>query len=984
MPNLDAMLEHLNAEQRQAVLHDRGPLLVVAGAGTGKTRVITARIAWLLQKYPDLSGENILGLTFTDKAASEMKSRVIAAVGERGASVELGTFHSFCYKLLRDVNPGLKVLDPVDHWILLRRHLPELQLVLYKRLAEPGQFLGDFVKFFSRCQDELVSPDDYDAYVKRLEAEYAAERDSLDADARAEREAELARQQELARAYRVSEALLRENNYITYGGQLLGAVRLLQTNAALREKLRQKFRYILVDEFQDTNIAQIELLDLLSGPERNIVAVGDDDQAIYRFRGASFGSFQLFRQKFLSDAETGSGKRLDLPLLENYRSTRRILRVSGAVIQCNLDRYIPNKQLRTANPEGEKIQVAEFASAEEEAQWVAEEMERLHERGLRWREFAVLYRIHAHRELLVKELTRRGIPFVIRNRSILNNPLVRDVLAYLRLIATPSDNVACARVLAAPAWGFEASDLVRLGQRAESSHRPLWFLLDEAQGELPFSAPGRRTRELLDFIGRMRHRARTVSAAELFDELVAELGLILPPDDANRPAMERLGEFIREWEHKPLTQTGTLDELVRYLDDFEAADGQIQLPEPDIEDAVRLMTVHAAKGLEFDHVFVIRLVMNSFPVRERRPVLEFPAALMKEELPQGNFHIQEERRLFYVALTRARRRLTLTTVIHRRSRESEFLKDFLSVPSLKQADVVQLKPRVTTDAAPRPPAMPDQLFGAGDPNARAYSRIGRWAAEFHPPTPNPLRLSDRGVETYQSCPQKYLFSQVWGLEGMPRAAQVFGRVMHTTISRFLKEWQQGRPAQWEDLEATYHAMWRDRGFEDDYQREEYKKEGLEQLRQFYADFCAAPPQLLFQERTFELPLENDLIITGRIDQINRLTDSAHEILDYKTGKPKAERDARLSLQMNIYAHAAREVLELSPARLTFYNLMSATPASAECDPKQLQKTLDTVREVSAEIRAGNFAPESGYHCRFCDFRLICPAHEQDGAPPGET
>src|SRR5258708_6414113 len=296
-PLPDAGLQ-INDEQRRASTHAEGPLLVIAGAGTGKTRVITERIRHLLQSDPSLSGENILGLTFTDKAAGEMKARVGKTVGERAKDVTLKTFHAFCESILKETDPQSRMLDKVDHWILLRRNLSRLHLDRYRRLAEPGQFLNDFVEFFSRCQDELVSCEDYQRYVDELTAQLQAERNQLDADTLAEREETVAREQEISRAYRASEELLREKKCSSFGTLITGAVTLLESDAALRATLQNRFHYILVDEFQDTNIAQLRLLQLLVNDSKNIFAVGDNDQAIYRFRGASFGSFKLFLERF--------------------------------------------------------------------------------------------------------------------------------------------------------------------------------------------------------------------------------------------------------------------------------------------------------------------------------------------------------------------------------------------------------------------------------------------------------------------------------------------------------------------------------------------------------------------------------------------------------------------------------------------------------------------------------------------------------------
>src|ERR1700720_1663650 len=269
-PLADAGLK-LNDAQRRAIMHVEGPLLVIAGAGTGKTRVITERIRHLLQSDPSLSGESILGLTFTDKAAGEMKARVVRTVGDRAKDVTLKTFHAFCESILKDTDPQSRMLDKVDHWILLRRNLSRLQLDRYRRLAEPGQFLNDFVEFFSRCQDELVSCEDYRRYAEGLAAQLESDRAALDEDTFKERGEEVALQQEIARAYRASEDLLREKKRVSFGSLITGAVELLETNDEVRRAQQEKYRYILVDEFQDTNIAQLRLLELLAGDRKNIV-----------------------------------------------------------------------------------------------------------------------------------------------------------------------------------------------------------------------------------------------------------------------------------------------------------------------------------------------------------------------------------------------------------------------------------------------------------------------------------------------------------------------------------------------------------------------------------------------------------------------------------------------------------------------------------------------------------------------------------------
>jgi DNA helicase-2/ATP-dependent DNA helicase PcrA len=978
----------LNEQQRAAVEHGEGPLLVVAGAGTGKTRVITERIRYLLETRPDISGENILGLTFTDKAAGEMLHRVRKTAGERAEGVWISTFHAFCDKrILREVNPDLRVLDQTEHWILLRRHMAELGLRHFKRLSEPGQFLNDFVKFFERCQDELVSPDDYQRYVEGLQAAHERRKASPGPDTafyqEEDREEELERQKELARVYRTSEELLRKHNCVTFGGQIMQAVQQLRENAALLGRFRAWYRYLLVDEYQDTNIAQIELLWLLAGDQRNIFAVGDDDQAIYRFRGASFSSFMLFLERFcgVAAARAGADRHL-VPLTQNYRSTDRILRIAGQVISYNeKSPHLPPKRLTTQNAPGEKIRIAAFKRHEEEAHWIASELERMHRAGQAWRTFAVLYRKHTHRDALVRALGQKQIPFVIRRLSILSTTIVRDLIAYLRLIAVPTDNVSWARVLAVPYWGFEPPDLVRLAERAGKARgASLGDILQSQQGNLPFTRSGARAEELLAFLDGFRQRAAHASAKTIFDELVAGLGLAPLPSDADGQNLERFARFLADWEKN--NEANGLRDFIQYFEYFLEAEGAICHEEEPADDAVQLMTVHSAKGLEFGHVFLIQLSNGDFPAWPRRPEFEFPAELMKEEKPKGDFRIQEERRLFYVALTRARRQLTLSAVINKRKRESPFLEDILRDPQIVRADAQKIEPSVAVPpsaetAGPAPAdASQAQLFGPASPCSRAYSRVALWAKAYRPPLPQPLQLSASAIDTYVSCPMKYLFQYAWGIRAGPQAAMTFGNVMHVTIREFVQQLRKRRQIPFEDVAAIYEREWSAAGYRDTYQEEEYRKAGREQLKAFYQTYNAAPADALYQEKSFALPLENDVTVTGRIDQINRLERDGVEIVDYKTGKPKQAKYAEKSLQLSIYALAAREVLELTARRLVFYNLTTNEAVATTRDAKALDEARKKVAEVASLIRAGEFPAYPGFLCRYCDFRPLCPAHEQ--------
>jgi len=981
----------LNAAQRAAVEHLHGPLLVVAGAGTGKTRVIIERVLYLLDTIPELEGDNLLAITYTNKAAGVMAARLRRLGDKRAERVGVHTFHDFCYRLLRQHDEALRILDDVDYWIFLRRRLDRLGLDLFKRLSEPGRFLSDFRRFFSRCQDELVSPADYNRYVAGLGAAFEKEKNLLNAEEKAAREEELRRQQEIARAYAAAERLLAAARRTTFGGSLLAAVQLLESNPELRAHYQERLRYILVDEFQDANIAQIRLLELLAGRHRNLMVVGDDDQAIYRFRGASYASFRKFEQLF-PDCKK-------ITLAQNYRSTARLLRAAGELIAQNGPaRFDPHKKLLPMHPGGEKVRLAEVEGAAAEAAFVAGEIQRRRQAAGAYAGIAVLYRAHAHRNVLVQALTRARLPFVIRRLSILSNTLVRDLIAYLRVIHSPGDNVSLARLLAIPAWGLTPERLRELTARAQEKR----CSLADAIASLPARVPESGVRDeqtplgkLLRLLEELRARAGQDTLTQLFDAMVERLELRPLPSDPDARALETFARFLRQWEEEK-SETKRLPEFIEYLDYFEEAGGEIELPEEqENRDAVELMTVHTAKGLEFDTVFVLRVNRNDFPTTKRRPLFVFPEALMKEALPPGDFHVQEERRLFYVALTRARRRLTLSTLTGKRKAPSVFLEDILRDPAAAR-EVEQLAP-----AGETPPARPEPRgFGAerapsgdaaGPPFGAAqsalfaarqatncYSRMAEWARDAAgPPPPEPLDLSHSAIETYQKCPLKYKLEQEWQLRGGATPAMVFGQIMHRSVVEFFRARQRQPSLPVEELQHIYEQQWRLTGwpFRDSYQQQEYQASGWRQLQAFYRKQAAEPVQVLELEKTFHWPWE-DVVLTGRIDQVNRLPGPAVEIVEYKTGQPRPPEKVEKDLQLALYALAARHHLKLQPARLTLYNLTVNEPISFSPAEKTAARALEAVREVAARVRAREFPARPGYWCRYCDYRRICPEYEQ--------
>jgi DNA helicase-2/ATP-dependent DNA helicase PcrA len=1060
---------NLNPEQRRAVEHGEGPLLVIAGPGSGKTRVITHRIVHLLERAAGVQPENILALTFTEKAAGEMESRVGKEVPGLQKPPFIATFHAFCYHVLRERHFDRRLLDKIDVWIFLRRRMQQLELDFYQRLAEPGAFLHDLNEFFSRCQDELVEPDEFDAYVRKLENKFSSDAPGFRKGKEAKwgkgekgeepfsrlpvspfppsargtpldpveyqlLQEEIQKKKELARVFRRSRELIEQAGCSSLGSLISETVALWDREPATLELWRQRFRLVLVDEFQDSNYAQVELLRRLVAPPFNITAVGDDDQAIYRFRGASHGTFQMFDQVFPGH---------DTVYLDrNYRSTRKILRIADAVIARN-DRYqspLPNgpvptgsrevsgkPALKTDNPEGRNVYLVDAPDYASEAVWVAEEVLRLGRRGRAFGEMAILYRSHNYRDLLVEEFRRRGVPFNIRGLSVLSTTILRDLVAYLNLIHSPHHNVSLTRVLLAPRWRFPEDLALDIRKQAARNRCSLFDVLDSGERSGELASTG--WLELNALLKSMRSAARHVSVSLLFDRLVDGLGLS-PLRGSDQVYVEAFRKFLGTWEEKSEsgifaaapTSRGDgsnrprcgdvrqqLQEFVEYFGFFREAGGQIEAPElDDRTEAVQMMTAHAAKGLEFPIVFVVSVARQRFPHREETPVIDFPDELRKGPPAPPNIHLQEERRLFYVAMTRARERLYISSVA--KNRPSSFVEELLAHPVVASSDIERIavsplpagrgmpSPTPTSEVAKHalaggsaakrapPPAreplqrnlFEDAALASAGHLAAIHPPVREWASR--PPVEmadGKLQLSASAIEAYRDCPLKFKFIHYLRIPTAPQAALTFGNLMHQCVRHYYVLRREGVPRA-EDLEAFYLRSWNAAGFEDGYQEEAYKKAGLEQLHQFVERQSKNPVSAdqIQMEQRFRMGLR-DVVLHGRIDQINPCDGSREcvELVDYKTGRPRSQKDADKSLQLSVYALAARHELHMDAARLTFYNLTNNEAVFTVRTDKDLERAVVEIDDVAARIRQKLFDPSPGFVCRRCEFVPICPAHE---------
>lgn len=609
------MLEGLNKEQQEAVCHFNGPLLILAGAGSGKTRVLTNRIAWLIAEK-DVNPWNIMAITFTNKAAGEMRERVDRMVGFGAESVWVATFHSTCVRILRryidrlGYGTNFTIYDGDDQKTLIKDICKRLEIdtKVYRERA--------LLSAISSAKDELIGPQEYRM---RAQGDYNKEK--------------------IAQVYEEYQRQLKQNNALDFDDLICCTVELLKSQKDVLDYYQEKFRYIMVDEYQDTNTAQFQLVYTLASKYKNLCVVGDDDQSIYKFRGANIGNILNFETYF---PETKVIK-----LEQNYRSTQNILDAANAVIANNQGRK--QKSLWTDNGTGSKINLRRFQSGFEEAEYIASDISKRAAKGeFAYRDCAVLYRTNAQSRLFEEKFLLSNIPYkLVGGVNFYARKEIKDLLAYLKTVDNGRDDLAVRRIINVPRRGIGATTIARVQDYAAAHDISFYDALKQAQ-EIPGLGRGaQKTVPFVTFIQTLRSKKDHYSVLELLNDIIEQTGYVRELEAENteeaKERIENIDELIskvtsyEETEEHP-TLSGFLEE-VALVADIDTLDAD--------SDHVVLMTLHSAKGLEFPHVYLAGMEDGMFP----------GYASVTSDDPGD---LEEERRLCYVGITRAMRRLTLT------------------------------------------------------------------------------------------------------------------------------------------------------------------------------------------------------------------------------------------------------------------------------------------------------------------------------------
>lgn len=964
------ILRGLTEEQREAVTHGLGPLLVLAGVGTGKTTVITRRIAYLIAEGFVKRPSQLLVFTFSNQAAEEMLDRAFEWIRYAALDAWVATYHSVCERILREnaplagLPPDFKILDEWDQRLFLLDHLTELPLrkLRPQALRRPLSFLSPILSLIQRAKDEALAPSDYLRW-------WETHKDSLPPDER-----ELHR--ELAEIYQAYQELLVQEGVVDFGDLILKCVDLLHTHRSVLNEYHGRFPYVLADEFQDTSRAELRLVTLLAG-HGNVTVVGDDDQAIYGFRGVPWDNLLAFLRTFPQSKV--------VVLTHNFRSTQRILDCAVRLIRQNAYRLealsirgeIPHsitKELRSPFGPGLAPVHRHFPTVMEEAAYVAEKARELHADGVPYREMAVLYRNRYRPEPYLRALSEMGVPWTLAGgyrAGLFDQEEIKLIMSFLRVVADPRDDQSLYHLLGSPIYRLDSTDLAQLTALSQRVHRPLRTLLSEALEEKNLSPEGLATAQrVLEDLAHCEALARSSPTGQVLYHFLAErtgyLGRLAQEVSLrSQRALENIAAFFEEVVRRfeEVARYDRVPWFVRYVEELRELGWNPMVGEADPgADAVQVMTFHQAKGREFEAVFLTGLIEDFFPGRIQRPVFSLPRDLVLEDLPSDVAHVEEQRRLFYVGMTRAKRYLFLLSADDYRLPGEE--------PRRRPAKISRFVVETLGEEGlgPRAPQVPT-LF-----------RISRAAQAPEPVLPlhplGVLQLSFRQVDDWLTCPLKYKYIHVLRVPIRLHPTVILGNAVHQAIQTYHLAKKQGRKLSLEEMISVFDRAWRSEGFLSAAHEEELRRHGYEALHHFHAFEEEEGGRPAFVEQFFAFE-ESGVKVIGYWDRVDRRQDGAL-IIDYKTSEVKveaADRRVQESLQLAIYALAYERVCGERPKEL---QLRFLTPevvvGRAEPTDKLLQWAWECILTAAEGIRREDFQAKPSYiACQYCAYRTICPA-----------
>ncbi|MFA5178316.1 MAG: ATP-dependent DNA helicase [Candidatus Paceibacterota bacterium] len=1022
-------LSKLNKEQKQAVETIDGPLLIVAGAGTGKTTVLTNRLAYLVSEQ-NIKPEEILALTFTEKAAHEMEERAEKLLPFGYYDFWISTFHSFGDRVLKNyglsigIPTNYKLLNDSGSWILMRKNFHKFNFLKeYRPLGNPTKFIQALVNHFHQCKNEGIYPSEYLEYadslktslndipIRKSPSKTKLKKQATDEEKILFAQSEYERINEIAMAYHTYQKILLDNSCLDFGDLINYTIDLFKKRPEILKKFRDRFKYIMVDEFQDTNWVQYELIKILAAPKNNLAVCADDDQSIFSFQGASFNNVLRFKKDFPESKQ--------VVLTENYRSSQNILDLSYNFIQYNNPNRLEfqlneisdlqkqakekginlesfekiSKKLKSNKKGPGQICLLGFQTGDEEITGVINKIWELKEIDLEagFSDFAILVRSNESANSFSRALERANMPYqFISSRGLYTNPLILDVISYLKAILNFYDSSSLYRVLRMLPMDLNAEEVARITQYSDKKGIPVFeaiqdkYLMTKLQTETRI-----KLGKLVQSLKKHFEISKQKNTSEIFINLLSDLGYdkkLSEPCEENLKNWDLLYQFFQKIKNFEESQSdGKLLAFIEELQmELEAGEeGSLSSSFENDCEAIKVMTVHSAKGLEFKYVFLSNLVHRKFPSDQKSDPIALPEELIKEVLPKGDFHLQEERRLFYVALTRAKDGLFLTWAEDYGGKQRKKPSRFLIEANLISEEVLQ-----------------NHKIKATNSFCFSKSRNNNFKLESNETSDNkaikkflPDHFSFSQLTAFSNCPLQYKFAHILKIPTRGRPNFSYGKTIHNTLHKFIglaarnieikqkdlfgnalaKE--KGLNLSLQDLLEIYDKEWIDDWHDGDSKKDYYLK-GKEVLKKFYNDLLLKPLNIYFfneepaLEKTFSLKIDNDLLV-GAIDRIDKISENEVELIDYKTGNPKDSLSTDDKFQLLIYQLAAFKIFGLKTGKLSYYYVDDNSIKSFIPTADDLFKTEEKIKELILKIKRSNFKPSPGWNCRFCDYKNIC-------------
>jgi DNA helicase-2/ATP-dependent DNA helicase PcrA len=926
----------LNEAQRQAVEHGTGPALIVAGAGTGKTRVITARIARLIEQKQAEPGQ-ILALTFTEKAAREMAERLYDLIGWRSYQVAVMTFHAFGAELLgryanhigRSVRGGL--LNDTQKALLLQQSLDRVELSYYGPHANIFEFLEGVVSYIGELQNAGIGP--------RAYADYA---EGLSKDPGELHPQDVTEQQDLAQLYSLYETIKAETGSFDYNDQLQITLHILQQKPNLAARLAEQYRYVLVDEYQDTNSLQDGLLRAFIPADGNLFAVGDDDQAIYAFRGAQINNILAFVDHFKV--------KKPLALTQNYRSGQEILDAAYRLIKHNdpdrLEAKLGLDKHLLAERRGSTVEVVPYRLAADEISGVIERIAADIKQGTAPQEIAVLSATHAPLKQLAKGLRGRGLPYALSSQvNIFEQPELNQLWYLLQWIGWRVDPESLSHVIVGRFGGWSTEQYRNLLRDAEE-------VLADIEDQLRASPDNPAAVSLVERLDTWRQWAEELPVSQLVYRLFFETGvsdqLIKAAGDHPRivRVFEDLGQLLNQMQdYETVARDLT---LAGYLKAFPQPPAiEVAEPQGDSE-GVQLLTVHASKGLEFNAVYLIGCTQRTWSPK-RPSGWEVPAALIDvPELPPEH----ELRRLMYVAVTRAKQCLVISAATQTAGGARQTISPFVG-----ELMGGELPGKLPTESAAAVLTTTLQKLQRYYPlNQQAGDKLPFETADGW------IELGVGALGNYDFCPYDFYLEKVLAISQPFGPQLAFGVALHAAIQAYYQAKLRGEATALPELAARLDENWSERGYGSKAQAEQAHKAAHQALRGFMEREEKLQRTILGSELPIKLEIpEAKLRLSGRIDALFQADDGV-ELRDFKTGrKTDAEalvRAAKTSFQLRTYALAYQEMTGSAPAAVTLDYVVTGVEGRAGLSAAILRNHRAKLVTLAEQIRARNFAPKT--------------------------